>query len=174
MARRSSNASDFRRVDKKGENDTKTQVSLEQGSGEYKEFVMDRRGMDEFEQERFLADEAGLVKADDFQKDDSWHADEAAEAAAINPNRDITYRERQKYHYDHTVERKQNRRILKGRLVDDFGAQVVEMAKTTPTTEDDEIAAGIVRRLPRLVEDEIHDDGIMIDEFIPRSLEKYM
>lgn len=174
MADRRQRRTSFSGIKKKSENDAKTQISLEQGTGEYKEFVMDQKGMDEFEQERHRADEAGLVKADEFQKDDKWHADEAAEAAAINPERDAAYSQQRRFHYDHTVERKQNRRILKGLLVDDFGDAAMDIAEATPSTDDDEVAKGIVRRLPKLVESEVHNDGIMIDEFIPHALEKYM
>lgn len=161
---------DFRKSEKKGENETKTQISLEQGSGEYKEFIMDRQGMTEFEQERQLADAAGLVKADEFQKDDKWHAEEAAEAAAVLPDMDAAHTAKQKFHYDHTVERKQNRRILKSRLTDDVEAQAMVIAERTPTPDDDKAAKNIGRRLPDL----IHDDGVMVDEFIPQALEKYM
>lgn len=160
----------YSRIDKKGENDAKTQISLEQGMGEYKEFVMDRNGMDEFEQERQLADEAGKVKADEFKKEDDWHAQEAEAAAAVNPNRDDAYRISQRYTYDHTVERKQNRRILKGLLIDDVESCATEMAEATPSPEDDKVAANIGRRLPNLV----HDDGVMVDEFVPTALKKYM
>lgn len=167
---RQKHSSNYSRVDKKGENDAKTQISLEQGSGEYKEFVMDRQGMDEFDQEKYLAEAAGHVKADDFSKDDAWHADEAAEAAAANPERDEIHRSRQKFHYDHTVERKQNRRILKTLLIDDVEADAIEIAEATPDTDDDKQAETIRRRLPKL----IHDDGVMVDEFVPTALEKYM
>lgn len=160
----------FRQLKKKGENDAKTQISLEQGSDEYKEFVMDQQGMNEFEQERQLAGQAGLVQADEFQKDDKWHEDEAAEAAAIVPDRDAAYRVQQRYHYDHTVERKQNKQILKDLLMDDAEAAAMDIAESTPSPDDDVVAQKIGRRLPELV----YDDGVTVDEFVPSALEKYM
>lgn len=170
MANSRRNRFSFRRNRKKGENDTKTQISLEQGSGEYKEFIMDQKGMDEFEQERQLAGEAGLVQCDPFQPEDKWHEAEAAEAAAVLPDMNAQHLAKQKFHYDHTVERKQNKRILKSRLVDDVEAQAAVMAEATPTAEDDKAAETIGRRIPHM----IHDDGVMVDEFVPKALEKYM
>lgn len=161
----------FRRVAKKGQNESKTQISLEQGSAEHQEYVMDHAGMTEIEQERYKLGEAGLKQTDDYQPDDEWHAKEAAEAAAVLPELDAAHREKQKFHYDHTTERKQHRQLMKDLLVDDAQAVAMEIAQSTDDTDDDKKAAELPRRLPG---DLKYDDGVMVDEYVPAVLKKYM
>ena len=162
----------FMKRDVKGQNDDKTQIHLDKGSAEHQEYVMDQQGMTEIEQERYKREDAGLVQCDPFQPEDRWHADEAAEAATVLPGLDGKHRDKQKFHYDHTVERKQNRRILKGLLIDDAEAQAVQLAQSTETTADDKQVENLSRRLPK--SELIHDDGVMVDEFVPKALQKYM
>ena len=162
----------FMRRSVKGQNDDRTQIHLDKGSAEQQEYVMDQQGMTEIEQARYKREAAGLVQCDPFQPEDIWHAVEAAEAAETLPELDAAHREKQQFTYAHTTERKQNRRILKELLVDDATAQASNLAAQTESPEDDKHAEHLGRRLPK--SDLIHDDGVMVDDFVPKALERYM
>lgn len=159
----------FSRQHKLGENDTKTQISLDQDSPEYREMIMDRSGMDEFEQEVRVLELTGRRQADDFDPDDKWHEEQQIAAAAVGTTRMATQKAAQDAYYNKVVERKQNRRIMKGLLMDDLEAKAMDQAQTTPTIEDDKAAETIRRRVPHL----ITDDGVTVDDFIPNGM-KYL
>ena len=147
-------------------------ASLALGSTEYKEFVRDRNGMDEFEQEKARLDEAELRKSDKFSKDDKWHLGRRKELASFGSELRES-RERVDEDRLSTAERKVSHQVRKSLLVDDAQSAAAKLAASTETTKDDKI---VKRRLPKQLKEDVYDDSVEDDDFFPgmSALKKYM
>lgn len=147
-------------------------ASLALGSTEYKEFVRDRKGMNEFEQEREQLSDAGLRKSDGFSKDDKHYAKRRNELAGFGAELKQE-REQSGDGRLSTGERKVSSQVRKSLLVDDAQAAAMRRAEATETTKDDVI---VKRRLPKQLKEDVYDDSVQDDDMFPgmSALKKYM
>lgn len=135
-------------------------ASLEMGSSEYREYVYDHKGMDEFEQQDAERERSSGFKDDDFHKDDAFHMERANKLANERNER------RKEFDADEngrltTAERKTAWQVRKAAAAKSAEAAAVKRAAATPSKDDDSYVA---RRLPKVLEDATYDDGVQEDE----------
>ena len=137
------------------DNDAKEQISLEQGSAEYREYEDDLR------------------EVNPFQPDDEFHAklearnavhDDILAVKAFNTSRIQT-------DAAHTNER---RRMYKETRIAQMKDAVVKAAAVTPGTADDKRAARINEDSAFYESNIEYDNGVSEDGYIPQSLAKYL
>lgn len=156
------------------ENDAKASGSnLAPGSAEYREYLMDKKGLDEFEQEVILRNTNSSRSQDNIDpKKDKWHNEREATLAS-EPVIRREARERSGGGMLSTAERKASHQIRKMYLKDDVEALALSRAQKTESLEDDK---AVQRRLPKELDKQIYDDGIQDDDFYPgaKILNKYV
>lgn len=151
-------------------NEDKEQISLAPGSKEYEEYVRDRLGVDE---ENFVQDDARMDVGDERRPDDVRDAPAESEHTSSLAGELGAAAQAQRLADAETARRKYRRQMSKvtqrGALVNVARA----MAAETPGTEDDarveRMAGTCAMSLP-----EVQNDGVGQDDYIPRSLERYL
>lgn len=150
-----------RRDDLRDQNSAKAGgASLEMGSSEYREYVYDHKGMDEFEQRDAERERSGSFSDDDFHKDDVFHAKRADKLAHETNER------RRAFDADEngrltTAERKTAWQVRKADAAKSAESAAIRQAAATASKDDD---AYVARRLPKVLEDATYDDGVQEDE----------
>lgn len=167
----------FRR-NAKGENDAKSQVSLEPGSDEYLKYARDSAGIDErdFVDPEHVSgpgDAKDLKLSDEDQErergqdmgEEPEHVGEFAEKLA-EAGEDMTERSQD------TMDRKYRLRMAKAGHVGDMKEVLTEAAATTEGKRDDAIAR---RVSSRTVDDlpDIHDDSVSEEDYASKAPERY-
>lgn len=136
-------------------NDAKEQISLEQGSAEYKEYEED------------------LQEVNPFRPDDEFHSKLEERNAEYDDRLAIKASEESRTQTDaaHTNER---RRMYKESRIGQMKKAVMDAAAATPGTADDKRAAQI-RADSAFYESNIeYDNGVSEEGYIPQSIAKYL
>lgn len=141
-------------------------ASLELGSTEYNEYVMDHQGINEFDQEKAKLDRGGERSEDVFEKERSQGEDAQKETAQQQRDREVM-----ESGILSTAERKISHQIRKAAMLAQVEGIAIAKAKVTPTLSDDRAA----RRLPKELNEAVYDDGVQDDDFYAgaRILKKY-
>lgn len=138
------------------ENTTKSDGShLLPGSSEYRERVLDLKGVDEFEQERVKLDAAGLRRSAEIKETDAWHENEAKEA-------ENWIADKQNLRLDsdgrrlRTAERSSQYQIRKMAERNKIVSDAQKAAAVTDSTEDDK---KVKRRLPKELNESVYNNS---------------
>lgn len=162
----------------KGENDAKSQVSLEPGSEEYKGYLLDRMGVEEKDITSIsrlvdssngsavkLSDEdQAREAAQDMGKEPAHVSELAGDLAAAG--------EAQSEQGADVAERKYRRMMNKIGLAGEMKESLVNAASTTATKSDDKVAHNMSRRNVDDLPD-IHDDTVTEEEYVPGAAGRY-
>ena len=150
-----------------GENDVKEQINLLPGSGEYTEYKLDKNKIDEKEQDNILG--KGL------EVYDALLPKREHRKAIEKPVKDLVDDLK-----SHNIENSKQqiegmkRRAAKSAFKLSQAKKLKKVAKKqalkTETLEDDKIATDI----DELSEDLAYDNNVDIDEYIPKSIKKYI
>ena len=151
-------------------NEDKEQISLAPGSAEYEEYVRDRAGIDE---EDFVPTTAPLDVGDERRPDEVVEApvqpEHTAELAA-----DLAASAAAQRALDAEVAaRKYRRQMSKAAQTPRLVREAAAEAAKTETTADDERVRRVARACP-LSLPEVQDDGVGPDDYIPRSMARYL
>lgn len=161
-----------------GENDAKSQISLEMGSEEYRKYVRDSAGVDERDfvdpalvtnpeqaKDKRLSDEDQQREFGQDMGEEAEHvADLAGDLAAAG--------EAQAEVGADVAELKHVRRMAKSAHVGDMKQALIDAAATTETTRDDAIAKSVSKRSIDDLPD-IRDDDVTEEEYVPLARHRY-
>lgn len=147
-------------------------ASLALGSTEYRERVADLAGMDEFEQERQALDAAGLRRSKEFTPEDKHAAKHDSMVGEFADGLKEAF-ESADMGMLTTSERKVSHEIRKSALVDKAVSHAREVAEQTEDKKDDKF---VRRRLPKMLDDNVYDEGKDEEDIYPgmSTLNKYM
>lgn len=161
-----------------GANDAKSQISLEMGSEEYREYVRDRMGVDEAEfvdaslvtdpkdaKGRRVSEESQELEAAQDMGEGAEHVAQFAEELSASG-------EAQSEQGADVLERKYRLRMAKAAQVGEMKAELQRVAATTATKKDDAIAEKVSARTVDDLPD-IRDDDVTEDEYVPLAGRRY-
>lgn len=155
------------------ENSSKSDgINLGLGSNEYRERVRDLQDIDEKEQEDVKKSEKGIRQMDDI-KEFSPEEDTYRKKMAQEPEVMQVAREQKDNMRLSTTKRVVSNQILKSAQADNVSHVASREAAKTEGLEDDKF---VKRRLPKMIEEDVYDEGESLDDFYPGSsvLDKYM
>lgn len=155
------------------ENSSKSDgIHLDLGSSEYRERVRDLQNIDEKKQEDVKLKEKGLREMDDIQEFSKDQAD-YREKMAKEPEVMSLSREQKDNMRLSSTERVVSNQILKSTQRDNVVHKASQEAAKTETLEDDKF---VKRRLPKMIDESVYNEGESLDDFYPgqSTLEKYM
>lgn len=156
-----------------GENTTKSDgASLAPGSSEYREYIEDRKGMDEQEQTQAHLDDAGARETKEFSKTDDWH-EKLAERNAARSKVASEARESHDSGRLSTAERDISHQIRKMAMTDAVMRRAVKIAGETETKADDK---AVHRKLPKELKKAVYNNDVTEDDYFPgsKTLNKYL
>lgn len=142
------------------------------GSNEYRERVRDLKGIDEKEQENVKLEEKGLRQMDDVKsfsvEEEMYRKQMAAEPEVMQIKREQKDNMRLS-----DTKRLVSNQILKSAQAKNVSDKAAREAAKTESKEDDKF---VHRRLPKMIEQSIYNEGESLDDFYPgkSTLEKYM
>lgn len=159
-------------------NDAKSQISLEMGSEEYREYVRDLAGLDE---EDFV--EGAMVTDDksDSGKRDSEETQELEAGRAVGKSEEhisefakelADASEEQADIGEEVLARKYRMRMAKADLVGEMKQKLQKVAAGTDTQHDDKIAAVVSTRTVDDLPD-IQDDNVTPSEYVASAADRY-
>lgn len=159
-------------------NDAKSQISLEMGSEEYREYVRDLAGLDE---EDFV--EGAMVTDDksDSGKRDSEETQELEAGRAVGKSEEhisefakelADASEEQADIGEEVLARKYRMRMAKADLVGEMKQKLQKVASGTDTQHDDKIAAVVSTRTVDDLPD-IQDDNVTPSEYVASAADRY-
>lgn len=173
MKRRSMGKRFIRKTDDKRENNAKADgAHLGMGSSEYRERVLDLQGIDEKQQEEVKLGEKGLRQKEvipEFNPEQIQYRKEQAELVEKQEKARVATDEK---HFTAT-ERAVSHQILKDVQAPHLEKTAEGHAAQTETEEDDHF---VKRRLPKLLQEDVYNEGVSLDDFYPgsKTLEKYL
>lgn len=162
--------------------DTKTEIwdntvkadgaHLGMGSSEYRERIADLQGLDEFEQREARLAEANIRMNDENPSYNVEKAEEAQSNAEIP--KELRHQQRVLAAMKLTpTERNVSNQIYKMSMKSEVETLGQKMAAKTEAEEDD---LRMKRRLPKVLEEQVYDEGVSRDDYYPgmETIEKFL
>lgn len=147
-------------------------ANLALGSSEYRERVRDLQNIDEKTQDDLKVKARAEIKMEEPKPYCVEH-EQRREALANEPEKMSVERDKQDNMRLSTGERGVSHQILKSAQAQNVADIASKEAAKTETQEDDKF---VHRRLPKMIEKDVYDEGKSLDDFYPGSsvLDKYM